>query len=46
MASGDQVASAPVLGKHDVVVVGAGLAGMRAAVEAFDAGADVAMLSK
>jgi succinate dehydrogenase / fumarate reductase flavoprotein subunit len=31
---------------HDVVVVGAGLAGMRAAVEAFDAGADVAMLSK
>jgi succinate dehydrogenase/fumarate reductase flavoprotein subunit len=32
--------------KHDVVVVGAGLAGMRAAIEAFDAGADVAMLSK
>jgi succinate dehydrogenase / fumarate reductase flavoprotein subunit len=32
--------------KHDVVVVGAGLAGMRAAVEAFDAGADVAMISK
>src|SRR5437667_838796 len=31
---------------HDVVVVGAGLAGMRAAVEAFDAGADVALLSK
>ncbi len=31
---------------HDVVVVGAGLAGMRAAIEAFDAGADVAMLSK
>jgi succinate dehydrogenase / fumarate reductase flavoprotein subunit len=32
--------------KHDVVVVGAGLAGMRAAVEAFDAGADVALISK
>jgi succinate dehydrogenase / fumarate reductase flavoprotein subunit len=31
---------------HDVVVVGAGLAGMRAAIEAFDAGADVAMVSK
>jgi succinate dehydrogenase / fumarate reductase flavoprotein subunit len=29
-----------------VVVVGAGLAGMRAAIEAFDAGADVAMISK
>ena len=32
--------------KHDVVVVGAGLAGMRAAIEAFDAGADVAMITK
>jgi succinate dehydrogenase / fumarate reductase flavoprotein subunit len=32
--------------EHDVVVVGAGLAGMRAAIEAFDAGVDVAMLSK
>jgi succinate dehydrogenase / fumarate reductase flavoprotein subunit len=31
---------------HDVVVVGAGCAGMRAAIEAFDAGVDVAMLSK
>jgi succinate dehydrogenase / fumarate reductase flavoprotein subunit len=31
---------------HDVVVVGAGLAGMRAAIEAFDAGVDVAMVSK
>jgi succinate dehydrogenase / fumarate reductase flavoprotein subunit len=31
---------------HDVVVIGAGLAGMRAAIEAFDAGADVAMVSK
>jgi succinate dehydrogenase / fumarate reductase flavoprotein subunit len=31
---------------HDVLVVGAGLAGMRAAVEAFDAGADVAIVSK
>jgi succinate dehydrogenase / fumarate reductase flavoprotein subunit len=32
--------------KYDVVVVGAGLAGMRAAVEAFDIGADVAVISK
>ncbi len=31
---------------HDVVVIGAGLAGMRAAVEAIDNGADVAMISK
>ena len=31
---------------HDVVVVGAGCAGMRAAIEAFDAGANVAMVSK
>ena len=31
---------------HDVVVVGAGCAGMRAAIEAFDAGADVAVVSK
>jgi succinate dehydrogenase / fumarate reductase flavoprotein subunit len=31
---------------HDVVVIGAGLAGMRAAIEAFDNGADVAMISK
>lgn len=29
-----------------MLVVGAGLAGMRAAIEAFDAGADVALLSK
>ncbi|HXF97225.1 MAG TPA: FAD-binding protein [Gaiellaceae bacterium] len=32
--------------RHDVLVVGAGCAGMRAAIEAFDAGADVAILSK
>ena len=32
--------------KHDVLVVGAGLAGMRAAIEAFDIGADVALISK
>jgi succinate dehydrogenase / fumarate reductase, flavoprotein subunit len=32
--------------QHDVLVVGAGCAGMRAAIEAFDAGADVALLSK
>jgi succinate dehydrogenase / fumarate reductase, flavoprotein subunit len=36
----------PVDAKHDVLVVGAGLAGMRAAVEAFDTGADVALISK
>ena len=33
-------------GKHDVLVVGGGLTGMRAAVEAYDLGADVAILSK
>jgi succinate dehydrogenase / fumarate reductase flavoprotein subunit len=32
--------------KHDVLVVGAGCAGMRAAIEAHDTGADVALLSK
>jgi succinate dehydrogenase / fumarate reductase, flavoprotein subunit len=32
--------------KHDVLVVGAGCAGMRAAIEAFDIGADVAIVSK
>jgi succinate dehydrogenase flavoprotein subunit len=32
--------------KHDVVIVGAGCAGMRAAIEAHDAGADVAVVSK
>ena len=31
---------------YDVLVVGAGCAGMRAAIEAFDAGADVAVISK
>jgi succinate dehydrogenase flavoprotein subunit len=35
-----------VIGKHDVLVVGAGLAGMRAAIEAYDVGVDVALLSK
>jgi succinate dehydrogenase / fumarate reductase, flavoprotein subunit len=35
-----------LVGEHDVLVVGAGCAGMRAAIEAFDAGADVAMVSK
>jgi succinate dehydrogenase / fumarate reductase flavoprotein subunit len=35
-----------VEGKHDVLVVGGGCAGMRAAIEAFDAGADVAIVSK
>ena len=32
--------------KHDVLIVGAGCAGMRAAIEAVDAGADVAVISK
>jgi succinate dehydrogenase / fumarate reductase flavoprotein subunit len=32
--------------RHDVLIVGAGCAGMRAAIDAFDAGADVALLSK
>ncbi|HEV2592331.1 MAG TPA: FAD-binding protein [Gaiellaceae bacterium] len=31
---------------HDVLIVGAGCAGMRAAIEAHDAGADVAVISK
>jgi succinate dehydrogenase / fumarate reductase flavoprotein subunit len=31
---------------HDVLIVGGGLAGMRAAIEAHDAGADVAIVSK
>ena len=31
---------------HDVLIVGAGCAGMRAAIEAYDAGADVALVSK
>jgi succinate dehydrogenase / fumarate reductase flavoprotein subunit len=35
-----------VVAKHDVLIVGAGCAGMRAAIEAHDAGADVALLSK
>jgi succinate dehydrogenase / fumarate reductase, flavoprotein subunit len=32
--------------EHDVLIVGAGCAGMRAAIEAHDAGADVALISK
>ena len=32
--------------QHDVLVIGAGLAGMRAAIAAHDAGADVALVSK
>ena len=32
--------------QHDVVVIGGGLAGMRAAVEAAEGGADVAIVSK
>ena len=40
------LASALVDATHDVLVVGAGCAGMRAAIEAHDAGADVAVISK
>src|SRR5690349_24176190 len=40
------VASDLVEAKHDVLVIGAGCAGMRAAIEAHDLGADVALLSK
>src|SRR6476659_9567848 len=40
------IASSVVGAKHDVLIVGAGCAGMRAAIEAHDAGADVALLSK
>ena len=35
-----------MIAKHDVLVVGAGLAGMRAAIAAHDSGADVALVSK
>jgi succinate dehydrogenase flavoprotein subunit len=35
-----------MIAQHDVLVVGAGLAGMRAAIAAHDAGADVALVSK
>src|SRR5207248_9356436 len=41
-----RIASERVDRAHDVLVIGAGCAGMRAAIEAFDAGADVALLSK
>ena len=40
------VASRAVDASHDVLVIGAGCAGMRAAIEAFDAGVDVALVSK
>ena len=40
------IASLDVEATHDVLVVGAGCAGMRAAIEAHDAGADVAIVSK
>ena len=35
-----------MIAEHDVLVVGAGCAGMRAAIAAHDAGADVVMISK
>jgi len=41
-----RIASLTVEAKHDVLIVGAGCAGMRAAIEAFDAGVDVAVISK
>jgi succinate dehydrogenase flavoprotein subunit len=41
-----QIASLSVEATHDVLVVGAGCAGMRAAIEAHDIGADVALVSK
>ena len=37
---------ARVIAQHDVLVVGAGLAGMRAAIAAHEGGADVALVSK
>src|SRR4029078_8825637 len=40
------VASRAVDASHDVLVIGAGCAGMRDAIEAFDAGVDVALVSK
>src|SRR3954467_5239506 len=43
---GRGVGSLTVEATHDVLVIGAGCAGMRAAIEAHDAGADVAMVSK
>ena len=43
---GVSVASVNVEATHDVLVVGAGCAGMRAAIEAHDAGANVAVISK
>jgi len=46
VAGTDSLASHGVIGEHDVLVVGAGCAGMRAAIAAHDAGADVAMISK
>src|SRR5207248_1543777 len=42
----DSLASKAVEATHDVLVIGAGLAGMRAAIEGFDLGADVAIVSK
>jgi succinate dehydrogenase / fumarate reductase flavoprotein subunit len=35
-----------VIGEHDVLVIGGGCAGMRAAIAAHDGGADVAIISK
>src|SRR5262249_721198 len=45
-STADSVGSDVVDTAHDVLVIGAGCAGMRAAIEAFDAGANVALVSK
>jgi len=42
----DPIPSSPMGETHDVLVVGAGCAGMRAAIEAFDHGANVGVISK
>jgi succinate dehydrogenase / fumarate reductase flavoprotein subunit len=46
LSRGDCVRSLDVEISHDVLVIGAGCAGMRAAIEAHDAGAEVALVSK
>ncbi len=38
--------NAKYIHKHDVLIVGGGLAGLRAALEAYDSGADTAVVSK
>jgi succinate dehydrogenase flavoprotein subunit len=45
-AEGSASVRESVIGEHDVLVIGGGCAGMRAAIAAHDAGADVAIISK